>query len=235
MSKARQSGGGSVFGSPTSLTHELAELREALARAETEAAAAASESKRVEAEVRHELDALLTEVDLTPESWRDAQAVGLARSEGAEAAASFAGRRVLGLRGRAANISEQIAAERIAKAEAALRAATVAVAAAEEEFDLARAARDRAAITLEDVQDEALDVRAEFDPEAARSRDDRARQEREQIRWFAENPLAVDQVPRRLRAAVELERERLDREAVEGRARMAEEARESRLRAEYSE
>ena len=134
---ARQSGGGSSSSeSPTS--PELDELRAALQEAEEEAAVAASEAKRIEAEGRAELDALLAEVDLDPETWRDAQAAALARREGAEFERDYAGARVLALRERGVRIAQEIAAEKVTEAEADLRQADVAVIEAEEQLAAAR-------------------------------------------------------------------------------------------------
>ena len=229
----RQSSSGSpssLSGEPLSASKQLDELRAALAKAETDAADLASEAKRVEGEVRADLDAVLAEVDLDPDRWRDAQAAALARREGAEAARDYAGARVVALRERATELAEQIGAEKIATAEAKFRAAEVAVVEAEEQLAATQVAKLRAEERLEHVRHEADGLLAEFDPSAAQARADRARQERQVVVWHARNAHADERIPRRLRAAVEAERAKLTAQAAEDRQRMERDARESRLR-----
>ncbi len=238
MNRARQSSGGSAEQSLSSeplSSPELNELREALAKAETEAADAAAEAKRIEAEETAALHVLLGEPNLTAEIWEDARITALSKTEGAEAARDFAGGRVLKLRERAGELAEQIAGERVADAEATLRTATSAVAEAEEGLGLARAAHDRAALALEDAANEAVDLRADFTPELAAARDARRRQDHDLARWHAWHPEAGEQVPRHLRALVEQERDQLERAAADEHRRMELEARESRLRAGYTD
>jgi hypothetical protein len=195
----------------------LKELEEALKAAIGERDEQAEEIERAE-QAKADVDP--TDVSAWEQVERDLAA---ARSEGERR------ERVLALAYTACgDEAERVARTAQEKAEADVERLTGLEAEQAQALARTREQREAAEITLDDARRATAEARVPYlppgSPEASEART-RQRQRREQIRWFARHPHAVD-APRQLRDEIQTERDRLQREADEARARSLREARE---------
>jgi hypothetical protein len=207
---------------------ELRELADRLVEAEAELVAAEESVKAAgesEAELA-ELDADEYLGTIEPSEYERRRAEVEQRAFEARKDRDRKARIVAALRGRAADLAQAIARDRVTEARQQLENEERVV--AEAMATMRRAERDRAEAeqVLARAERALSEARVPFDPRAARNASERRSQELEQVRWAARHG-RDDDVPAHLREAVAEERARLQRVADEENLRTRERARAS--------